>query len=89
MSTSEVIQIARELILTGVLLTLPVIVVSLVVGLAISLFQTITSVQEQTLSFAPRILAVAVVIVVALPWSLNLLTGFTWRMLWRMAEVTR
>lgn len=89
MSTSEVIQIARELILTGVLLTLPVIVVSLVVGLAISLFQTVTSVQEQTLSFAPRILAVAVVIVVALPWSLNLLTGFTWRMLWRMAEVTR
>lgn len=89
MSTSEVIQIARELILTGVLLTLPVIVVSLVVGLAISLFQTVTSVQEQTLSFAPRILAVAVVIVVTLPWSLNLLTGFTWRMLWRMAEVTR
>ena len=44
MSTSEVIQIARELILTGVLLTLPVIVVSLVVGLAISLFQTVTSV---------------------------------------------
>lgn len=89
MSTSDVIQIARELILTGVLLTLPVILVSLAVGLAISLFQTVTSIQEQTLSFAPRILAVAVVIVLALPWSLKLLTGFTWRMMWRMAEVSQ
>jgi flagellar biosynthetic protein FliQ len=85
--TSEVIQIARELILTALLLTMPVILVSLVVGLAISLFQTVTSIQEQTLSFAPRIVAAAIVIVMALPWSLNLLTGFTWRMMWRMAEV--
>lgn len=89
MPTSEVIQIARELILTALLLTLPVILVSLVVGLAISLFQTVTSIQEQTLSFAPRIVAVAVVIVIALPWSLNLMTGFTWRMMWRMSEVGR
>ncbi len=87
MPTSEVIQIARELILTALLLTMPVILVSLVVGLAISLFQTVTSIQEQTLSFAPRIVAAAIVIVMALPWSLNLLTGFTWRMMWRMAEV--
>ena len=87
MPTSEVIQIARELILTALLLTMPVILVSLVVGLAISLFQTVTSIQEQTLSFAPRIVAAAIVIFMALPWSLNLLTGFTWRMMWRMAEV--
>lgn len=89
MPTSEVIQIARELILTALLLTLPVILVSLVVGLAISLFQTVTSIQEQTLSFAPRIVAVAVVTVLALPWSLNLLTGFTVRMMWRMTEAAR
>ncbi|MFP6762645.1 MAG: flagellar biosynthetic protein FliQ [Planctomycetaceae bacterium] len=87
MSTSEVIQISRELILTGLLLTAPVIFVSLAVGLAISLFQTVTSIQEQTLSIAPRILSVAVVLVVMLPWSLSLLTGFTWRMMWRMASV--
>lgn len=89
MPTSEVIQIARELILTALLLTMPVILISLVVGLAISLFQTVTSIQEQTLSFAPRIVAAAIVIVLALPWSLNLLTGFTWRMMWRMTEVVR
>jgi len=87
MSTSEVIQISRELILTGLLLTAPVIFVSLAVGLAISLFQTVTSIQEQTLSIAPRILSVAIVLVVMLPWSLSLLTGFTWRMMWRMASV--
>jgi len=87
MSTSEVIQISRELILTGLLLTAPVIFVSLAVGLAISLFQTVTSIQEQTLSIAPRILSVAIILVVMLPWSLSLLTGFTWRMMWRMASV--
>ena len=87
MTSAEVIQIARELILTATLLTLPVIIVSLVVGLAISLFQTLTSIQEQTLSFAPRIVAVAAIIVFTLPWSLSVLTSFTYRMIWRMSEV--
>ena len=55
---------ASELIITAMLVAAPPVLVSLVVGLLISVFQTITSVQEQTLTFAPRIVAVAVVIAV-------------------------
>ncbi len=69
------------------LLALALLLVILVVGLAISLFQTLTSIQEQTLSFAPRIVAVAAIIVFTLPWSLSVLTSFTYRMIWRMSEV--
>ena len=60
MTFSLVVQLGRELLLTAMLLALPTVLVSLVVGLLISIFQTITSIQEQTLSFAPRILAVGV-----------------------------
>ena len=67
----------------------PPVFISLLVGLAVSIFQTVTSVQEQTLSFAPRIVAVGVVLVVALPWMLTLTSAFTMRMVERMVLVTQ
>ena len=67
----------------------PPILISLAVGLAVSIFQTVTSVQEQTLSFAPRIVAVGMVLLIALPWILTLLTSFMTRMMERMALVTQ
>lgn len=89
MTVDQVVEISRELMITAMLLSMPTVVVSLIVGLAISIFQTITSVQEQTLSFAPRIVAVGIVLIVTLPWSLQLLTTFTARMLIRAAETVR
>ena len=67
----------------------PAIVVSLVVGLLISLAQTVTSVQEQTLSFAPRIVAVGVVMLLTLPWMLQQASAFTMRMMERLLQVTQ
>jgi flagellar biosynthesis protein FliQ len=87
MDTSEAIQVGRELMMAAVLLSTPVVVVSLVVGLIISIAQTVTSIQEQTLSFAPRILAVCGVIVFLMPWYLQTLTTFTMNMLERMTSV--
>lgn len=87
MTTLEVIQIGRDLMFTTILLALPTIVASLVVGIAISVFQTITSIQEQTLSFAPRIIAVAIVIVFTLPWTLRVLVNFTLRMFYLVGEI--
>jgi flagellar biosynthetic protein FliQ len=89
MHTPEVVQIGRELLFTAMLLALPTVAVSLIVGLLISIFQTITSIQEQTLTFAPRILAVGLVLVFTLPWTLEVLTNFTTRMFWLISEVTR
>lgn len=89
MDTNLVVQIGRELIFTGILLVLPTVAVSLVVGLVISLFQTVTSIQEQTLTFAPRILAVGGILVATLPWSLQVLSSFTFRMMWLMSEASQ
>ena len=87
MTTLEVIQVGRDLMFTAILLSLPTIATSLVIGLAISVFQTITSIQEQTLSFAPRIIAVAIVIVVTLPWMLRVMVSFALHMFNLVGEV--
>lgn len=89
MSTPEVLQIGRDLLYTALLLALPTLATSLVVGLVISVLQAATSIQEQTLNFVPRMIALGVVVVLTLPWSLQLATHFTVRMLWQAAEVGR
>ena len=70
-------EIGRELMAHALLLVAPVVIVSLVVGLFISIGQTITSIQEQTLTFAPRIVAVVAIVIVMTPWYLKTLTAFT------------
>ena len=81
MTTVEVLAITRDLITTAVILAAPAVLTSLIVGLLVTLLQTITSIQEQTLSFVPRILAVCFVLIVTLPWTLKVVTGFAVRML--------
>lgn len=87
MSTPEVIEIGRDLLFTALLLALPTLAVSLIVGLVVSVLQAATSIQEQTLNFVPRMLALGVVVLLTMPWSLQLATHFTVRMLWQAAEV--
>lgn len=77
MEMSDAIMIGRDLMYTALLMVAPIVIVSLVVGLFISIAQTITSIQEQTLTFAPRIVAVVVTIVVLTPWYLSTLKTFT------------
>ena len=89
MSISQVVQLGREFLWTALLLSLPTLAASLIVGLLVSLFQTVTSIQEQTLSFVPRIVAVGVVLVLTLPWALQLAMHFVVRMLWQAAEVAQ
>ncbi len=89
MVSSEIVLIGRDLLMTALLLSLPAVVVSLLVGGAISVFQTVTSIQEQTLTFAPRIVAVALVLMAMLPWSLKVATAFVSRMMLRMIEAAQ
>ncbi len=86
MTPNQVVQVGREMMMTAMVLALPTMLISLIVGLLVAIFQTVTSIQEQTLSFAPRILAVGVALVLTLPWSLQVLVGFTYHMLWKVAE---
>ena len=86
MSALELVHVGRELLLTALLLSAPAVLVSLLVGLAISVFQALTSIQEQTLNFAPRIVAVSIVLIVSLPWSLQMLSNFAQRMFFLAAK---
>ena len=77
MDQSQVIEIGARAMWVTLQLSLPVLGVSLVVGLLVSMFQAVTQLQEPTLSFIPKVLAVVLVLVLAGPWMLNTLLGFT------------
>jgi flagellar biosynthetic protein FliQ len=89
MDIAQVLEIGRDLLTTALLVSLPALLASLLVGLVISVLQTITSIQEQTLSFVPRLVTVALVLLFFLGWILQMGVQFTVRMLWYAAEVTR
>jgi flagellar biosynthetic protein FliQ len=89
MEVLNVVEIGQDLLVTTLWLSGPAILVSLIVGLAISLMHTVTSIEEQTLSFAPRIIAVGVVMVLTMPWMLEESSAFTIRMMERMLLVTQ
>lgn len=63
------------------ILSLPMLMAGLVVGLLISIFQATTQINEQTLTFVPKILVVIVVVILTMPWMLNMLIDFTTRLL--------
>ena len=71
------VDLVREGLLVAVKITLPLLLVGLVVGMTISFFQAITQIQEQTLSFVPKMAAVAGALVVMLPWILQILADYT------------
>ncbi len=77
MTEEFIIHLFREAFYTTLLVSAPVLLVSLTVGLAISVFQAATSLQEFTLTFIPKIVLVAVVGVLTLPWMIHVMVGFT------------
>lgn len=89
MDVTSVTMITRDLLITGLMLSAPAVVVSLLVGLIVSILQTLTSIQEQTLTFAPRILAVGLVLAASLPWTIRVLSGFVLRMMTHFTEAGR
>lgn len=76
MSTGDVISIARETIWVIVKTAVPILLVSMIVGLIISLFQTLTSIQEQTLTFVPKLLAILIALMIMGAWMLNEIVSF-------------
>ncbi len=76
MSGTEVLDVGRSAIWLVIQLGAPVMIVGLVVGVAIGVFQAVTQIQEQTLVYAPKILAVFATLLVALPLMGALMSGF-------------
>ena len=87
MEFADAVLMGRDFLKTALLLVSPVVIVSLVVGLFISITQTVTSVQEQTLSFAPRIVSVVVLIMVTMNWYLQTLQLYTVDIMTRMVDL--
>jgi flagellar biosynthesis protein FliQ len=76
MSGPEVLDVARDAIITLVIVSSPLMLVGLAVGVAISLFQALTQIQEMTLIFVPKILAIFVTMLIALPFMADSLHGY-------------
>lgn len=77
MTVDDVTMIIREGLYTIIISSAPMLLVSLVVGLVISIFQTVTSIQEQTLTFVPKILSIFAVLMLVGHWVANNLISFT------------
>jgi len=71
-----VINIATQAMMLALKIAGPVLLLGLIIGLLVSIFQAVTSIQEQSLSFIPKIIGVAVLIVVLGPWMLNQLVSY-------------
>lgn len=79
----------RSLITVSLTVMTPVIMAALIVGVAVSLLQAITSIQEPTLSFAPKLIAIGAVIIVGAPWMIRQLMQFTIFFINKIPEMTR
>ena len=77
MSHVLIVDLARNMIMTALLIAAPMLVVALAVGLFISIIQAVTQIQEQTLSFVPKLIAVAVTFIIALPWIIQIMVRYT------------
>jgi flagellar biosynthetic protein FliQ len=71
MEVTDAIDLGREAILMALLVSAPVLLAGLLVGLVVGLLQALTQIQEQTVSFVPRIVAMGFVLAFSLPWLLN------------------
>lgn len=80
MNPQTVVSIGREALTMVLLIASPMLVAALVVGVTISIFQAITSIQEMTLTFIPKIIAVALALLIFLPWMINMAVDFTHHM---------
>ncbi|NLG85992.1 MAG: flagellar biosynthesis protein FliQ [Firmicutes bacterium] len=87
MSEEFVLSIGRDALYTTLLVAGPLLLLSLLVGLIISIFQATTQIQEQTLAFVPKILAVFLGLMIFGPWMLQIMQEFTVGLIYMMPKV--
>ena len=82
-------QLGKDALRTALLVAGPALLVSLVVGLVVSIFQVVTSLQDQTIAFVPKVVAVMAVVALAFPWMIQVMLRFTTRMFTEFNAVVR
>jgi len=87
MNPEFAIELVKTMMFQAVALAAPILVTAMAVGLAISLFQAVTTIHEQTLTFVPKALAIVGIIVLLLPWILRSLIEFTTSVIEKMPQM--
>lgn len=87
MNVETAIELFRQAVVNALMLVSPILITTIVVGLIISLIQSVTSIQEQTLSFAPKLFAVGGVLIVGSAWLVNTLMSFTIEVYQKIPEI--
>lgn len=77
MSHQFVIDLSRDAILTALMVAMPMLIIALGVGLLVSVIQSVTQIQEQTLTFVPKLIMVGGAFIIGLPWLLQILIKYT------------
>lgn len=89
MSETMLMSIIKDAITTGLEMAAPILIVSIVIGLVISIFQATTQIQEQTLTFVPKLIGVAVVGLITGSWMLHTVVSFTTRIFELIANISK
>ena len=89
MNVEMAIDLIRQLITISLVIIGPIVLVTVAVGVAVSLFQAVTSIQEQTLSFVPKLAAVAGLLIVSAPWMVRQIMQFAEACFARIPEMAR
>ena len=89
MSEALVVGVIRQAIEMAVMVSLPMLAAGLLVGVTISIFQTVTSIQDNVLAFMPRAAAIFLVFAMTFPWMLRTVIGFTVQLIGGLPELVR
>lgn len=89
MTQEYIVYLFREAFYTMLTVSAPILILSLLVGLIISIFQAATSIQEFTLTFVPKMIVIAVVTVLLLPWMMDVMVSFTLSIFNQMTMISR
>jgi flagellar biosynthetic protein FliQ len=89
MSEALVLGVVRQAIETAVIISIPMLAAGLLVGIVVSILQTVTSIQDNILSFLPRAAAIFVVFAFTFPWMLRVATGFAATLFQRLPDLVR
>ena len=88
-SDAVVVGIIRQALEVAVIVALPMLAAGLIAGILVSVFQTVTSIQDHVLAFIPRAAAIFAVFALTFPWMLRVLTGFSRQLIMRLPELVR
>ncbi len=89
MGEDLVLKLGQDALRTSAMLAAPLLIAALVTGIAVSIFQAVTQINEATLTFIPKLVVIAVVLVVAGPWMIDIMTTYTTNLIDNIATMVR